>query len=230
MSEMLLEARELRKSFHSSNQEFEVLRGVNLTLRRGEMVALLGVSGTGKSTLIQILGALDRPSSGTVVVDGTDLFALSQNKCAAFRNRRIGFIYQSHRLLPEFSAIENVMLPLLIGRSPRREALARAEQALHEVELAHRLHHRPGQMSGGEQQRVAIARAVVSNPDLLLADEPTGNLDRKTAQGVFHLLKELNRSKGLTCLMVTHNMELAADLDRRIHLIDGQLVEGHEQH
>ncbi|MBF0185093.1 MAG: ABC transporter ATP-binding protein [Magnetococcales bacterium] len=230
MSETLLQAHELRKAFRTSSQEFEVLRGVNLSLGRGELVALLGVSGTGKSTLIQILGALDRPTSGTVMVDGVDLFALSQNRCAAFRNQRIGFIYQSHRLLPEFTALENVVMPLLIGRVARKEALQRAEQALDEVELAHRLHHRPGQLSGGEQQRVAIARAVVCNPDLLLADEPTGNLDRKTAQGVFHLLKELNRSKGLTCLMVTHNMELAADLDRRIHLIDGQLVEGHEHH
>ncbi|MEO5362721.1 MAG: ABC transporter ATP-binding protein [Magnetococcus sp. DMHC-8] len=225
MRPILLEARGVRKSFRSLSQDLEVLRGVNLTLARGEMVALLGVSGTGKSTLIQILGALDRPSAGTVTVDGVDLFSLSQTQCAAFRNRRVGFIYQSHRLLPEFSALENVLLPLLIGRVPRKEALPRARQALEEVELTHRLTHRPGQLSGGEQQRVAIARAVVTNPDLLLADEPTGNLDRKTAQGVFHLLKNLNKSRGLTCLMVTHNMELAADLDRRIHLVDGQLAE-----
>lgn len=225
MRQLLLEARDVRKSFSPLNQELEVLRGVNLTLAKGEMVALLGVSGTGKSTLIQILGALDRPSSGSVTVNGVDLFSLSQKKCAAFRNRHVGFIYQSHRLLPEFSALENVLLPLMIGRVPRREALPRAEQALHEVELAHRLTHRPGQLSGGEQQRVAIARAVVTNPDLLLADEPTGNLDRKTAQGVFSLLKRMNSTRGLTCLMVTHNTELAADLDRRIHLVDGRLAE-----
>ncbi|MBF0459847.1 MAG: ABC transporter ATP-binding protein [Magnetococcales bacterium] len=225
MQQILLEARAVRKSFRSLSQDLEVLRGVDLTLAKGEMVALLGVSGTGKSTLVQILGALDRPSSGTVMVDGVDLFALSQEKCAAFRNRRVGFIYQSHRLLPEFTALENVLLPLLIGRIPRKEALPRAEQALHEVELTHRLTHRPGQMSGGEQQRVAIARAVVTNPDLLLADEPTGNLDRKTAQGVFNLLKNLNRTRSLTCLMVTHNRDLANDLDRRIHLVDGLLVE-----
>ena len=225
MRQILLEARAVQKSFPSLSQDLTVLRDVNLTLSKGEMVALLGVSGTGKSTLIQILGALDRPSGGTVTVDGVDLFSLSQKKCAAFRNQRIGFIYQSHRLLPEFSALENVLLPLLIGRVPRREALPRAEQALQEVELAHRLSHRPGQLSGGEQQRVAIARAVVTNPDLLLADEPTGNLDRKTAQGVFNLLKNLNQTRGLTCLMVTHNRTLAADLDRRVHLVDGQLAE-----
>lgn len=229
MQPILLEARAVRKSFPSLSQELEVLRGVDLTLTKGEMVALLGVSGTGKSTLIQILGALDRPTSGTVTVDGVDLFALSQTQCAAFRNRRIGFIYQSHRLLPEFSALENVLLPLLIGRIPRREALVRAEAVLHEVELGHRLTHRPGQLSGGEQQRVAIARAVVTDPDLLLADEPTGNLDRKTAQGVFNLLKKLNNARGLTCIMVTHNQELAADLDRSIHLVDGQLaVDAHD--
>ncbi len=225
MRQILLEARNVRKSFRSLSQDLEVLRGVNLTLIKGEMVALLGVSGTGKSTLIQILGALDRPSSGTVAVDGVDLFSLSQTQCAAFRNQHVGFIYQSHRLLPEFSALENVLLPLLIGRIPRKEALPRAERALEEVELAHRLTHRPGQLSGGEQQRVAIARAVVTNPDLLLADEPTGNLDRKTAQGVFNLLRNMNQTRGLTCLMVTHNRELADELDRRIHLVDGQLAE-----
>lgn len=223
MSKTLLEACHVRKTFGAPGQDLEVLRDINLTLNIGEMVALLGVSGTGKSTLIQILGTLDQPTSGTVAINGTQLFSLSGKKCAAFRNRHIGFIYQSHRLLPEFSALENVLMPMLIGRVPRQEALSRARQALQEVALEHRLEHRPGQLSGGEQQRVAIARAVVTRPDLLLADEPTGNLDRKTAKGVFDLLKKLNKTHNLTCLMVTHNTELAADLDRRIHLVDGQL-------
>lgn len=223
MSNILLEARDIRKNFGSPDQNIEVLRGVNITLATGEMVALLGVSGTGKSTLLQILGTLDRPTSGTVLLRGIDIFSLSQNKCAAFRNHHIGFIYQSHRLLPEFSALENVVLPLLIGRMSRREALSRAELALQEVGLEQRMTHRPGQLSGGEQQRVAIARAVVTKPDLLLADEPTGNLDRKTAKGIFDQLKNLNSTHGLTCLMVTHNTELASHLDRCIHLVDGQL-------
>lgn len=227
-----MKACDIRKTFGTSGQDLEVLRGINLTLEKGEMVALLGVSGTGKSTLIQILGSLDRPTHGSVtcfmgdahITAGVDLFSLSQKRCAIFRNRHIGFIYQSHRLLPEFSALENVLLPLLIARIPQKEALPRALQVLQEVKLEDRITHRPGQLSGGEQQRVAIARAIVTNPDLLLADEPTGNLDRKTAREVFNLIKDLNNRRGMTCLMVTHNTELASNLDRRIYLIDGQLT------
>ena len=222
MSNILLEARMIRKRFGTQDQDLEVLRGVNVTLHEGEMVALLGVSGTGKSTLLQILGGLDHPTHGTVSLAGEDLFSLSQRQRALFRNRHIGFIYQSHRLLPEFSALENVLLPLLIGRTPRRDALPTAKQLLKEVGLAHRMSHRPGQLSGGEQQRVAIARAVATQPILLLADEPTGNLDRKTADNVFGLLKHLNHTYGLTCLIVTHNTELAEAMDRCIHLVDGQ--------
>ncbi len=220
---VLLRARGLRKVFNGSGQNLEVLSGVDLDLTRGHMTALLGMSGAGKSTLIQILGTLDHPTSGTVHLDGIDLFSLSQADRAGLRNRRVGFIYQSHRLLPEFTALENVLMPLLIGRQPRKTAQPRAEAVLAEVGLEKRLHHRPGQLSGGEQQRVAIARALVTRPDLLLADEPTGNLDRHTAQGVFDLLRELNRQRGLTSLVVTHNPELAAGMDRRIHLVDGHL-------
>ena len=221
----MLEASNLRKSFGPTNRRLEVLSQVDIRLQRGEMAALLGASGSGKSTLIQILGSLDRPTSGSVRLQGTDPFALPRQQQAAFRNRHIGFIYQSHRLLPEFSARENVMLPLLIHRTPRHDATDRAEQLLTEVGLGERLDHRPGQLSGGEQQRVAIARALAMDPDLLLADEPTGNLDRATAQAVFELLMDMNRKRALTCLMVTHNAELAAALDRRFLLVDGTLKE-----
>ncbi|MEO5344837.1 MAG: ABC transporter ATP-binding protein [Magnetococcus sp. YQC-9] len=221
----VLKAEGIRKFFGSEARRLEVLKGVEFSLLRGEMAALLGVSGSGKSTLLQIMGGLDRPSAGTVWVDGEDLYALSANRAAEYRNRRIGFVYQSHRLLPEFSAVENVMMPLLIARVSRKVATEEARLLLAEVGLGHRLHHRPGQMSGGEQQRVAIARALVTKPGLLLADEPTGNLDRKTALEVFRLLRELNAKRGLACLMVTHNPELAVDLDRRLHLVEGVLTE-----
>ncbi len=222
---VLLAACGVKKFFGSGAQRLEVLKGVDLQLHHGEMVALLGVSGSGNSTLLQIMGGLDRPDEGTVLVDGEDLFALSANRAAEFRNRRIGFVYQSHRLMPEFSALENVMMPLLIARVARKKAADLAALQLEEVGLGHRFTHRPGQLSGGEQQRVAIARALISSPGLLLADEPTGNLDRKTALGVFDLFRQLNKKRGLACLMVTHNPELAVDLDRRLHLVEGALME-----
>ncbi|MBF0446961.1 MAG: ABC transporter ATP-binding protein [Magnetococcales bacterium] len=225
----LLRATALKKSFSVGRDDrLEVLKGIDLELNRGEMVALLGDSGSGKSTLIQILGTLDYPTSGQVSLDGVDLFALDPVKQATVRNRKIGFIYQFHRLLPEFSAQENVMMPLLINRTPARQAEAKAVEALEKVGLQSRLSHRPGQLSGGEQQRVAIARAIVNEPALLLADEPTGNLDRSTAWSIFSLLAELNKNMGLSCLMVTHNHELAERLDRQILMVDGYLaaVEG----
>ncbi|MBF0176101.1 MAG: ABC transporter ATP-binding protein [Magnetococcales bacterium] len=221
----LLEARDVLKTFRTPAQSLDILKRVCLRLEVGEMAALQGVSGAGKSTLIQILGCLDRPTSGQVLLNGQDIFALRPVQQAGMRNRHIGFVYQSHRLLPEFSAVENVMMPLLIGRHPREMARTRAEEILTEVGLADRMHHKPGQLSGGEQQRVAIARAVVHGPDLLLADEPTGNLDLQTAETVFQMFMELNRRRRLTCLMVTHNPELAARLDRRFHLRDGHLLE-----
>ncbi|MBF0135480.1 MAG: ABC transporter ATP-binding protein [Magnetococcales bacterium] len=221
----LLEARDVVKSFQTPAQNLTILKGVQLRLEVGEMAALQGVSGAGKSTLIQILGCLDRPTSGQVLLNGQDMFALRAVQQASMRNQHIGFVYQSHRLLPEFSAVENVMLPLLIGRQKWQTARTQAEEILTEVGLANRMHHKPGQLSGGEQQRVAIARAVVHGPALLLADEPTGNLDLVTAETVFQIFVDLNRRRRLTCLMVTHNPELAARLDRRFHLRDGYLIE-----
>ncbi|MBF0158053.1 MAG: ABC transporter ATP-binding protein [Magnetococcales bacterium] len=221
----LLEVRQLTRQFQSPNQTLTILKGIDLTLGRGEMAALLGVSGAGKSTLIQILGMLDHPTSGQVLLNGTDLFALSRQQQAKVRNSRIGFIYQSHRLLPEFSALENVMMPLLIGRVASSQARDKAAQAIAAVGLTARADHRPGQLSGGEQQRIAIARAVVTNPELLLADEPTGNLDWQTAEQVFALLRQLSQQQDLACVMVTHNSELAARLDRRFHLVDGHIRE-----
>ncbi|MBF0285572.1 MAG: ABC transporter ATP-binding protein [Magnetococcales bacterium] len=221
----ILQVKGLAKQFTlPGGQRVEVLRGVDFTLKRGEMAALLGVSGSGKSTLLQIVGSLDRPTNGQVLLDGQEIFAQSEKERAALRNRRIGFVYQFHRLLPEFSALENVMMPLLIRRESMGQAREKAVTALNEVGLSHRLEHRPSRLSGGEQQRVAIARALVGRPALLLADEPTGNLDRHTAQEVFALLRDLNRRLGLSGLLVTHNAELADSLDKRLHLVDGRLV------
>ncbi|MBF0194330.1 MAG: ABC transporter ATP-binding protein [Magnetococcales bacterium] len=221
----LLVTSSLKRSFSlGKNNTLEVLKGIDLTLKRGELVALLGDSGSGKSTLIQILGTLDRPTSGSVTLDGVDLFKLNPKKQAQVRNQKIGFIYQFHRLLPEFSTLENVMMPLLIGRLDAKLAKEKACTILEKVGLKDRMLHRPGQLSGGEQQRVAIARSIVTNPVLLLADEPTGNLDRRTAWSVFELLQQLNQDLGLTCLMVTHNNELAQHLNRQVHMVDGCLA------
>ncbi|MEO5365959.1 MAG: ABC transporter ATP-binding protein [Magnetococcus sp. WYHC-3] len=221
----LLEARGLVRSFPTPEGALTILAGIDLVLVPGELVALIGVSGSGKSTLIQILGGLDHPSAGTVRIEGRDLFALPEKERAAWRNRHFGFIYQAHRLLPEFSALENVMMPLLIGRQRVQEARQRARRMLEEVGLGHRMGHRPGALSGGEQQRVAIARAMVTEPLLLLADEPTGNLDEHTAGEVFELIRRLNREHGLTCLMVTHHGGLARRMDRCLQMKEGRLMQ-----
>ncbi|WP_085441632.1 ABC transporter ATP-binding protein [Magnetofaba australis] len=222
-SQPLLQAEGISREFKTAAETVRVLDAVDLSLGQGEMAALLGASGSGKSTLIQILGSLDTPSAGRVLLQGEDIFALNQAKRAALRNRKIAFIYQFHGLLPEFTALENVMMPLLIGRMAVAQATKIATEMLGEVGLSHRLTHKPGQMSGGERQRAAIARAVAPNPKLLLADEPTGNLDTHTAQGVFDLLKRLNVERKLSCLMVTHNTELADQLPRRLRLHEGRL-------
>jgi lipoprotein-releasing system ATP-binding protein len=200
----------------------EILKGLDLDVAQGETVAILGASGVGKSTLLHIVGALDRPSSGRVLVEGQDIFQLDERILSAFRNRNIGFVFQFHHLLPEFSALENVMMPALIARRDRREAIERARALLAEFGLSHREEHRVSELSGGEAQRVAVARALVLEPRLLLADEPTGNLDERTGGRVQDLLLRLNAELGLTTLVVTHNENLAAGLQRRLLLIDGK--------
>jgi lipoprotein-releasing system ATP-binding protein len=223
MSSSLLEIRGLCKTYEIGKNRVEVLSGINLNLEAATTTALVGASGAGKSTLLHLLGALDRPTSGTVCFDGEDLFQKNDRELASFRNRSIGFVFQFHHLLSEFTALENVMMPALIARVPRREALSMAEDLLADVGLAHRVTHRPGELSGGEQQRVAIARALVMSPALLLADEPTGNLDMKTSDGVHAVLADLQQKKGLTLVVVTHNERLAAAMSRTVRLVDGNL-------
>lgn len=216
-----LEVRNLFKSYNTGSNKVEVLRGIDLDLRIGTTTALVGASGAGKSTLMHLLGALDRPTSGTVSFRGEDIFKKSERELASFRNRSIGFVFQFHHLLPEFTALENVMMPAMIARMPRKKAIELAQTLLQDVGLGQRTTHRPGELSGGEQQRVAIARALVLEPELLLADEPTGNLDMKTSDGIHAMLTELQVKKGLTLVIVTHNERLAAAMGTTIHLMDG---------
>lgn len=218
----------LVKEYVHGDRRLRVLDDVNLELAAGDMVSVVGASGVGKSTLLQILGTLDLPTTGSITFDGADLTALSAAELAVFRNRKIGFVFQFHHLLPEFTAIENVMMPALIQRVPAAIARRRATDILGRVGLSKRLTHRPSQMSGGEQQRVALARAMVLEPALLLADEPTGNLDRHTGDEVQELFVELNRERGSTLLVVTHNPDLAAMMPRRVRMVDGgRIVEDH---
>ncbi|MDD2273233.1 MAG: ABC transporter ATP-binding protein [Desulfuromonadaceae bacterium] len=219
----LLEVRGLSKTYQSGANQLEVLSGIDLDLQAGTTTALVGASGAGKSTLMHLLGALDRPSSGTVCFRGVNIFSKNDRQLAEFRNRSIGFVFQFHHLLPEFTALENVMMPALIGRISRAIAREKAESLLEDVGLAQRMTHRPGELSGGEQQRVAIARALVLDPELLLADEPTGNLDMKTSDGIHAMLAELQVKKGLTLVVVTHNERLASAMGTTIHLLDGRV-------
>ena len=202
----------------------EVLKGVDLTFSRGEKAAIVGASGVGKTTLLHILGTLDRPSAGKVLYEGKNIYTLNEKDLAFFRNREIGFVFQLHHLLPEFNALENTMMPCLIQGIPKKEATTQAEAILTLVGLKERLSHKPGELSGGEQQRVAVARALVLEPKVLLADEPTGNLDTKTGESVFDLLQELNQIKGVTLIVVTHNLKLAEKLSRQIQLVDGKAL------
>jgi lipoprotein-releasing system ATP-binding protein len=219
----LLQATGLAKSYASGAGELVVLDSLDLEVEEGEMVAVVGASGAGKSTLLHILGGVDRPSAGEVVYRGDSLSRMSNGALAGFRNREIGFVFQFHFLMPDFTALENVMMPLLIGGERRGAARERAEALLDEVGLGKRLEHRPGELSGGEQQRVAIARAAACAPRLLLADEPTGNLDHETGTATFAVLEKLNRDRGLTMILVTHNRELAGASGRCLRLADGRL-------
>lgn len=215
---------DLYKSFPMGGRELAVLTGINLEIKRGEFVAVVGASGAGKSTLLHILGTLDRPTTGTVYFDGRDLFGLTESEQAEFRNRRVGFVFQFHHLLPELTAIENAALPALIQQRPGEESRQEATELLREVGLGNRLEHKPGELSGGEQQRVAVARALMQRPDLVLADEPTGNLDTHTGEALFGLMRNLNRSRGTTFVIVTHNEKLSGQADRIIHMEDGQVI------
>lgn len=215
----------LERSFNMGQQTVHVINGITMTIQRGEIVAIIGASGAGKSTLLHILGTLDRPTKGEVLFEGKNMYKASETALASFRNRRIGFVFQFHHLLPEFTALENAYLPALIEKVPKETAIETATALLSEVGLSHRLHHKPGELSGGEQQRVAVARALIRQPDLVLADEPTGNLDTHTGDDLFDLLRKLNETHGTAFVIVTHNEKLSHQTDRLIHLQDGQILE-----
>lgn len=221
----LLWGENLHKAYTKAGRRIDVLKGASLRLGEGEMVSVTGASGAGKSTLLHVLGTLDAMDAGTLHYRGTPLHALRGAELCAFRNRQLGFVFQFHHLLPDFDALENVMMPAWIGRMPSAEAKRRAQTALDEVGLAHRQHHRPKELSGGEQQRVALARALVLEPPLLLADEVTGNLDEKTAEGIHALLFSLNQTRGVSIVVVTHNRGLAERMPRRLVLSGGLLQE-----
>ena len=220
----MIDVVDLYKSFPMGGRELVVLNNINLHIKRGELIAIMGASGAGKSTLLQILGTLDRPTKGTVSFDGQNLFTLTEQEQAEFRNKRVGFVFQFHHLLPEFSALENACLPAMIQKRDMADVVGEATRLLGEVGLADRLHHKPGELSGGEQQRVSVARALMQQPDLVLADEPTGNLDSHTGDALFTLLRQLNRSRGTTFVIVTHNDKLSSQADRIVSMQDGMIV------
>jgi len=223
MSKVVISCRNLYKSYYQGNLEVPVLRGANLELAKGKMLAIVGASGSGKSTLLHLLGGLDAPSSGDIYILGQNIADVNEGQRCQLRNNSLGFIYQFHHLLPEFSALENVAMPLLIRRLRNNEAYDRAEEILKQVGLGHRLTHTPSELSGGERQRAAVARALVTQPACILADEPTGNLDRQTAEGVFNLMLELNRKVDASLIIVTHDTQLASRAEHVKQLVDGVL-------
>ncbi len=223
--ETIIKAENLVKIYETESDRVEALRGVNIELKEGEFSLLMGASGSGKSTLLHILGTLDKPTSGKVFFRGKDLFALSERELSRFRNQKVGFVFQFHYLINELTVLENVMVPLLIGGKKKEEAEERAKELLKSVGLGHRLSHRPFEISGGEKQRVAVARALVNSPEIVLADEPTGNLDSRTAHAVISLMKELNRELGTTFLIATHNAELESYADGIYFIKDGLIVD-----
>lgn len=224
----ILEASKVEKCFYTQAGELKVLKGVDLHIEKGEIVSIVGASGAGKSTLLHILGALDRPTSGKVLYEGIDIFSKNNGFLTQFRNEMVGFVFQFHHLLPEFTALENVMMPGLIARETRKinkkELLERAGSLLSEMGLYERRNHRPGELSGGEQQRVAVARALILNPKVVLADEPTGNLDTATGEELFNLLLRLNKEKGIAFVIVTHNDSLSKRCERTLKMVDGRIV------
>jgi len=224
MKELLI-TRNLHKSFYIDDHELHILKGIDITIQQGELIAIMGASGVGKSTLLNILGAIDRPTSGEVIFRGVNISEKSDGELASFRNRKVGFIFQFHHLLPEFTAMENVLIPAMILKMDRRKAMDLAKGLLERVGLEGRLRHRPGELSGGEQQRVAIARALINGPELILADEPTGNLDTHTGDEVFALMRRINKESGATFVVATHNERLALQADRILKMVDGQISE-----
>ncbi len=225
MNTALLSCQNITKFYQEGTQQTEVLKQVSFSMQPSELVAIVGSSGSGKSTLLHTLGGLDQPSSGEVFIKGQSLQQMSPNALAKLRNQYLGFVYQFHHLMADFTALENVMMPMLIGQQNKTEAQDRAEQILSAVGLQHRISHRPSALSGGERQRVAIARALVNNPALVLADEPTGNLDHKTTESIFELIQQLNQEKQIAFLLVTHDLNLAEKLNRRLIMQDGVLRE-----
>ncbi|WP_269901835.1 lipoprotein-releasing ABC transporter ATP-binding protein LolD [Paenalcaligenes faecalis] len=220
---LVLNAQHVKRHYEDGVNRVEVLRDVNLHVAKGEMVAIVGASGSGKSTLLHVLGLLDKPSSGTLEITGQPTDSLSEKQRSLIRNQSLGFVYQFHHLLPEFTALDNVAMPLIVRRMSRKEARSEAEKIIEQVGLAHRAHHYPGQLSGGERQRIALARALVTQPACVLADEPTGNLDRETAQEMFTLLQKMNREFGIAFVIVTHDPALAALAHRQLSMDQGIL-------